>query len=325
MEKHKVAILLAVYKPNITFFRQQLQSINKQDYHNIKVYICDDSEDIHLHKDIKDIISKELIDKEYEILRNDKNLGSNKTFEKLTNIAIEDIFAYCDQDDIWHNDKIKILVSKLVNGSYSACYSDLSVINEYNKLIYKSFTDMSKRLKHLQGDGLSKTFVRRNSITGCTMVVKKEIAKKSLPFPDFKTYVHDHWLALNASIYGSIGYIEKPLVKYRIHGNNQIGGGMLANIDNIDDYLNIKIKSELKKVKLLKERFIGLDKDLDKTIRLYSNFVLRRQRILEFREFKGFVVGLRYLINDPQLIIFEYCLAYSPSFAQRKILTYVKR
>lgn len=32
--------------------------------------------------------------------------GSNKAFERLTQIAYRDFFAYCDQGDIWESNKI---------------------------------------------------------------------------------------------------------------------------------------------------------------------------------------------------------------------------
>jgi glycosyltransferase involved in cell wall biosynthesis len=35
------------------------------------------------------------------------NLGYTKAFEKLISFSTGDYIAFCDQDDIWHEDKIK--------------------------------------------------------------------------------------------------------------------------------------------------------------------------------------------------------------------------
>lgn len=56
----------------------------------------------------------------------------------------------------------------------------------------------------------------KNFITGCTIISKKELIDKILPFPNTSKYVlHDYWLALIISQYGKISYIEEPLIKYR--------------------------------------------------------------------------------------------------------------
>jgi hypothetical protein len=40
-------------------------------------------------------------------------MGSNKTFERLTAFAEGKYVAYCDQDDIWEDNKIELLVNRL--------------------------------------------------------------------------------------------------------------------------------------------------------------------------------------------------------------------
>ena len=61
-----------------------------------------------------------------------------------------------------------------------------------------------------------------NCITGCTTIVNSKIIDKLVPLPGYPI-VHDWWIGLVAGANGDIGYIEKPLIKYRQHGNNQIG------------------------------------------------------------------------------------------------------
>jgi hypothetical protein len=36
-------------------------------------------------------------------------------------------------------------------------------------------------------------------------------------------YIHDHYLAIIASFYGTVKFLDKPLIYYRQHGNNSIG------------------------------------------------------------------------------------------------------
>ena len=62
----------------------------------------------------------------------------------------------------------------------------------------------------------------QNTITGCTMMINKELAKKSLDIPE-EAIMHDWWIGLIASCFGKISYLEESTIKYRQHGNNTIG------------------------------------------------------------------------------------------------------
>jgi len=44
--------------------------------------------------------------------------------------------------------------------------------------------------------------------------------------------LHDWWIALCAAALGKIAYIDEPLVKYRQHGNNEVGAKHIRNLIN---------------------------------------------------------------------------------------------
>ena len=63
-----------------------------------------------------------------------------------------------------------------------------------------------------------------NCVTGCTLLSKKKFIKDILPVPYKSKYVaHDHWMALMVSLKGKMVYMPEKYIKYRQHGNNQIG------------------------------------------------------------------------------------------------------
>ena len=45
--------------------------------------------------------------------------------------------------------------------------------------------------------------------------------------------MHDWWLGILAFSFGKVGYIDEPLVKYRQHGQNELGAQSPLEIDNI--------------------------------------------------------------------------------------------
>src|SRR5690606_11082718 len=114
--------VMAIYNPNMQWLEQQLYSLNEQSYENIQLLIIDDCSTEIKYDDICACIKKCISNFPYNICRNEKNIGSNKTFEKLTRMAEGKYIAYCDQDDIWCKDKLSILVSLIEsNGALLVC------------------------------------------------------------------------------------------------------------------------------------------------------------------------------------------------------------
>ncbi|MBC7677901.1 MAG: hypothetical protein H7233_02770 [Pseudorhodobacter sp.] len=64
-------------------------------------------------------------------------------------------------------------------------------------------------------------YLRRNIVTGATMMVRRELVERSRPFP--AAWVHDEWMAMVAAATGLVDLLEDQLTDYRQHGGNQIG------------------------------------------------------------------------------------------------------
>ena len=62
----------------------------------------------------------------------------------------------------------------------------------------------------------------QNTITGCTMMINRTLAMKSLSISS-KAIMHDWWIGLVATAFGKIGFIEESTIKYRQHGRNDTG------------------------------------------------------------------------------------------------------
>lgn len=227
-----VTVVLAIYNPNLNWLNEQLESIDNQDYENLNLLIIDDSScDVDFYK-IKACINDSLKKINYVLNANDKNLGSNRTFELLTERVTGEYVAFCDQDDIWKYNKISSLIEAIQNSNSMVAYSDMSVIDGNNNITFNSLSKARPRLKYYSGDGLTYKYLFENCTAGCSMIVKSEIAKKAMPFP--KDTICDQWICCVASLYGKIVYVNEVLVNYRIHGGNQTG--ILSGISSKSDY-----------------------------------------------------------------------------------------
>lgn len=216
----KIAILLATYNGE-KYIRQQLESLGAQTYKDIDVVVRDD-------KGV-DNTSSILNSHNVTVISADENIGAKNSFASLLSYAITNCdakyFMFCDQDDVWHRDKVyrSVLKIKEMENEFGnvplLVHSDLEVVDEKLSLISNSFM-------HYQKIDASKNsfnkLLMQNTITGCTVVINRELAIKCLPMPE-KAIIHDWWIGLVASKFGQIGYIDEPTIKYRQHGSNVIG------------------------------------------------------------------------------------------------------
>lgn len=227
----KVVIIMAMYKPNIKWLKELLRSLNNQDYPCLELLVWNDCPDDDNHEDV---FKKYITKFPYKIIKGSINLGSNRAFEKLTELASGDYLAYCDQDDIWHPNKISTLIALMEKEKSTLACSDMRVIDGDGNIKAEHITDVRPRQTFVSHEKQIETLLVRNFVTGCTMIVRSDIAKKALPFPDYRLMVHDHWMAFWNAVYGKISICMQPLIDYRIHGDNQTV--VLAGIYTKEDY-----------------------------------------------------------------------------------------
>lgn len=242
-DKPRIAILLAVYEPRMDWLRELLASLNAQTYPNIKLYVRDDYSPTVPFEQIEACVREEISAFDYEISRNERNLGSNGTFERLTQQAEGEYFAYCDQDDVWLPEKLETLEAAMTENAQMA-YSDMMAIDGRGQKIADSLKEIRPRICYVQGEGLAETYFFRNCTAGCCMMVRAESAKSAVPFPSGT--VCDQWLAIVAAHRGSIRFVSQPLLSYRQHDHNQTG--ILSGVVDKESYYQ-------KRVVPLAERF----------------------------------------------------------------------
>ena len=236
-DKPLISILMAVYEPRMDWLRQQLVSLNEQTYPNLRLYIRDDCSPTVPYEQIQSCVRDCITRFPYVITRNERNLGSNATFELLTKEAEGVLFAYCDQDDVWLPEKLTVLQAAMERERAVLAYSDVSAVDDEGKLLAGSLRELRPRLTYLEGSDLAPKLFFRNCVAGCAMLVNSNIAKRAIPFP--RQTVCDHWIALLAATEGTVAFVPDQLVRYRQHKRNQTG--VLAGVSDKQSYLRYKV------------------------------------------------------------------------------------
>ena len=247
----RIAILLAVYEPRLDWLEELLLSLEAQSCPNLCLYVRDDCSPTVPPDELRRCVERCIRSFPVELRQNEKNLGSNKTFERLTVEAEGDYFAYCDQDDIWMPDKLLVLRDILESGTAGMVYSDVKPIDADGNPLGDSICDVRKRYTFPEGEGLTSSLIYRTPVFGCTMLIRSEIAKAAVPFP--ACMVHDHFLSFACAARHAVAFAPEPLVAYRLHGDNQTG--VLMNIHSKKDYLAQHTAVYCQWVETLLERF----------------------------------------------------------------------
>lgn len=243
MKKSRIAILMSIFDPDLLFLKEQLLSIQGQDYDSkfIKVFIRDDGSSNAVRSSIQHLVNEFdlLIDLEFGI-----NLGPANSFRDLIlkNELMEfDYIALSDQDDIWERDKLSFAIRQLE-------YHDNVPI-----LFYSNASLIDADSRSLEGQLYSKLpsnetifdMMMHSDIYGMAMIFNnKMLIQIQSAYPNLVT-AHDHWIAILAYAVGEIIYTEKNLVKYRQHGNNVVGA-----ITSEPSYFKIMIK-HFKRINML--------------------------------------------------------------------------
>ncbi|MDR3165997.1 MAG: glycosyltransferase family 2 protein [Synergistaceae bacterium] len=223
---NKIAVLLAVYN-GAKFLEEQLKSLLTQTCQDFKIYIHDDgSSDSSMY-----IVGNYQKKNPYKFIIIDDNKqfrSSSENFFHLLKIPREAYIALCDQDDIWVSDKIEKMLRKIeeeekrIGQNFPIlAFSDLIVVDEKLNLISESYANYQKRKGH--NTKINQLLIA-NVVTGCACMFNQALREKAVLCKNTENVVmHDWWLAIVATLFGSLVYLNEGLVYYRQHSNNRIG------------------------------------------------------------------------------------------------------
>ena len=216
MENKKIDILMATYNGE-KYLVEQLDSIINQTYHNWNLLIRDDNS---TDKTLEIIQNYHKKDKRIKILKDNKgNLGIVRNFEELLKSSESEFIMFSDQDDIWVENKLDMylkMIEKIKNKGFMI-HSDAILFDKNKSNILKD-TFISKKAIN---KGLENVFFNY-FVQGATILISKEIKNFILPFPK-EVYLHDRYIHLISELFFERIFVNKALIYYRQHGDNQIG------------------------------------------------------------------------------------------------------
>ena len=100
----RVSVVMTTYNGQ-KYLREQMDSLREQTMPIDEVIIMDDCSTDHT-PDLVSAYIKEYNLKGWNLVQNEQNQGWKKNFKSGFDLATGDYIFPCDQDDIWHPDKV---------------------------------------------------------------------------------------------------------------------------------------------------------------------------------------------------------------------------
>ena len=232
----RVAILMCTYNGE-QFLREQLDSIQDQDYKNWTLYVNDDGSKDST-PDILKAYQKRWGNKKLIIRRGPKKGFCQNFLQIINDPKIKaDLYFLSDQDDVWMPHKLSHTLQKL---------SKLDLLKP--ALYCARTTYISSDAKRILGH--SDLFLKppsfRNAIVqslagGNTMAFNNPLKNVTQKYPKVDVVSHDWWLyIMNELVGGQTLYDVQSTILYRQHSRSLIGAntGFLAKLKRLRMLIN---------------------------------------------------------------------------------------
>lgn len=224
----RISVALCTHNGS-AFVAEQVRSILAQTLPVHEIVLGDDDsgdDTIAIVRQLVDASDVELVVREHR-----PGLGVRGNFADAIAATTGDVVALSDQDDVWHPERLAALVPRLAERDL--VHSDARLVNAELQPLGVSLLE-SLEATHWELDCLAAgealpVLLRRNLVTGATVVMRGDFARESLPIPD--GWLHDEWLAMLAAIDGSLALVPEALTDYRQHGGNEVGARRMSLVD----------------------------------------------------------------------------------------------
>ncbi len=295
----RVSVALCTYN-GAAHVKELLQSIARQSILPDEMVISDDAST----DGTVEILEQFGRDQSFpvRIYKSKNTRGVNRNYEFAICQCMGDLIFIADQDDVWLENKIKVLSGYIAESNHSAIFSDAEMIDAQGELMNRRIWDYFKfDFADYQKHGeLLKRNLLSNVVTGSTLAIKRDILQLIMPFPESDEFLYDEWLTLVILNMPdkSILPLDIPAMQYRFH-EGQFTAKLRTPVESqfpfnrkvVYDY--IKRKQQL--LALLKSHHALLDQS---TEQLDAAYQFWDARLLNHETF-SFVIKLYLFFSFP--------------------------
>ncbi len=264
------------------FVKRCLKSILKQTYKNFEVIFWDNNSSDNTLLEVKKIKSKKI--------RIFKSKNTYKLYD-ARNKAISKCYgkyiSFLDIDDTWEKDKLEKQLKAILSINVDLVYTNYLIVKDNAKLIFN---------KNIDNKDIIKLILIRNPISISTILVKKKSLNKVNNFNPNYEIIGDFDFYYKFCKNFKTSYINEPLVKYYIHGDNYSILKENLRITEMNNWLKKNSKDKFAKKYLKEFQFVR-----DKNIYFEITNILKYERsipvIKKIFKIKSFYLKIKSIIR----------------------------
>lgn len=239
-----ISVIMASYNGG-QYIQEQIESVLTQVEVDVHLLVRDDGSSDNTQK----ILDKYQNDNKLKWYTG-QHLNVAQGFLELLKVAEEtEFYAFCDQDDIWKEDKLKAAIAMLENEDNTLplmYYSATTLVDE-------NLHFLKEHKIHINRTNIARFII--NDISGNTIVINNKLRNLLCKIPKPDIDIHDKWcLQVCLATGGKCCGDPVPRILYRQHNNNTIGME-LSIIDNVKKFFRIICMPHDKNFDVLKNNF----------------------------------------------------------------------
>jgi glycosyltransferase involved in cell wall biosynthesis len=214
----KMSIALATYN-GVRYLPELLESLAAQGQTPCEVVVGDDRSEDNTVALVNRFASK--VPFPVYLRVNPVRLGYADNFLSLARACQGDVVCFCDQDDVWHPNKLGV-----IGGAFDGCPGAVLVAH-HAAVVDASGASLGRRFPRGQHGGLyPPPVVPLQAFPGFSIAVRRPVLSAASPAarprdadPRVGLLGHDAWLWLLAACVGDVAVLPDELVFYRQHVN----------------------------------------------------------------------------------------------------------
>ncbi len=264
MSKNPLVTIVQLSYNNEDYIAEALHSVFSQDYHPLQIVISDDCSHDKSFSIIRKLVAEYDGPHQVIINQNKKNLGLGNNVNRVMEIAEGELIVESDGDDISFPDRVSNTVNIWMESKkkYQVLCGESLMINDAG--------EPGQSLPKVKAMTYDKVLQSTGSqwVYGGSLAWHRSLFEVFGPLRD-GVVAQDKAIGFRSLLLGQeIGYIEKPVIKYRIHAAN------LTNARTIHEKLKHKITMFGSFVQdFEKAKSLGYFKDRDDVEQIYQEFV----------------------------------------------------
>lgn len=205
----QIDILMATYN-GAKYISTQIRSLQNQTFKDWKLIIHDDGSSDQTLEIVRNFAAQ---DTRILLVEDEKQFhGSAKNFMHLLTLSTAPFCMCCDQDDIWLENKLQLMldeIQKYNNDVPQAVYS--------NSYVYNAQKEEISGYATLCFPYVVKDVLFQNSgVQGCAIMLNARLRDICKDAPQVVA-MHDHIITLAATVFGQLHYLPLRLMLYRRH------------------------------------------------------------------------------------------------------------